>query len=81
MQEQLPSSYRGIKSLRPLNFFDCEFTGPDGNVDALQTKLVLIHYSVQSYEWIEPLAQNLQAGSLHQKSVKAYNTQVFYPAC
>jgi len=38
------------------------FTVPNDNVDALQTKLVLIHYSVQSYEWIEPLAQNLQAG-------------------
>jgi len=48
--------------------------GPDDNVDALQTKLVVILYSVQSYEWIEPLAQNLQAGSLHQKPVKAYNT-------
>jgi len=57
------------------------FTVPNDNVDALQTKLVLIHYSVQSYEWIEPLAQNLQAGSLHQKPVKAYNTQIFYPAC
>ncbi len=61
-------------------FYDL-FTVPDGNVDALQTKLVLIHRSVQSYVWIEPLAQNLQAGSLRQKPVKAYNTQIFYPAC